>query len=68
MTVAKGKDLEDISLLTRDFHMWPDYHGNRSPISDPKLTGMISGLNLSSDEENLCITYLATLQALAVNC
>ncbi|XP_033314422.1 FGGY carbohydrate kinase domain-containing protein [Bombus vosnesenskii] len=63
-TIADQKNLENVSYLTKDIHIWPDFHGNRSPLADPALKGMISGLNLSVDHENLALLYLATIQAL----
>jgi len=51
--------------LTKDFHLWPDFHGNRSPIADPTLKGMVCGLTLSSRTRDLMAIYLATIQALA---
>ncbi|XP_043941466.1 FGGY carbohydrate kinase domain-containing protein isoform X2 [Protopterus annectens] len=27
--------------LTVDLHVWPDFHGNRSPLADPALKGML---------------------------
>ena len=27
--------------LTRDLHIWPDFHGNRSPLADSSLKGMV---------------------------
>ncbi|GLH03762.1 uncharacterized protein GBIM_09616 [Gryllus bimaculatus] len=63
--LAKKKGLESPAYLTSDIHVWPDFHGNRSPLADPSLLGMVSGLSLSSDEESLAILYLATVQALA---
>lgn len=65
--MRRKQNLSSISLLTGDLHVWPDFHGNRSPLADPNLKGMISGLSLSSDEENLALLYLATLQALSVS-
>ncbi|XP_041977765.1 FGGY carbohydrate kinase domain-containing protein [Aricia agestis] len=59
------RGLEDLNLLTKDFHVWPDYHGNRSPLADPSIKGMIVGLTIDSTEENLALVYLATLQALS---
>lgn len=32
---------DDICFLTKDLHVWPDFHGNRSPIADPNLRGMV---------------------------
>lgn len=30
-----------VSSLTKDIHVWPDFHGNRSPLADPNLKGMV---------------------------
>ncbi|GAB1601133.1 FGGY carbohydrate kinase domain-containing protein-like [Argonauta hians] len=57
--------LSSIALLTSKLHMWPDFHGNRSPLADPMLRGMISGLKLSSSYKQLCLLYLATVQSIA---
>lgn len=65
--MARHQKLHDVSLLTKDFHVWPDFHGNRSPLADPTMKGMIVGLTLSSNEDNLALLYLATMQALAVS-
>lgn len=51
--------------LTRDLHIWPDFHGNRL-LADPTLKGMVCGLTLSSSVNDLAALYLATIQALAV--
>jgi FGGY-family pentulose kinase len=52
--------------LTRDLHVCPDFHGNRSPFADPTLRGMVSGLSLANNEDVLASLYLATLQGLAL--
>lgn len=51
--------------LTRDLHVLPDHHGNRSPRADPSLRGMISGLRLTDSADALALVYLATVQAIA---
>uniref|UniRef100_A0AAG5DGN7 FGGY carbohydrate kinase domain-containing protein n=1 Tax=Anopheles atroparvus TaxID=41427 RepID=A0AAG5DGN7_ANOAO len=51
--------------LTNDLHIWPDFHGNRSPLADPNLKGMICGLTMTKDVQNLALLYLALIQALA---
>ncbi|XP_045448329.1 FGGY carbohydrate kinase domain-containing protein [Melitaea cinxia] len=63
--MANSQGLEHVSLLTKDFHLWPDFHGNRSPLADPTMKGMIIGLTLNISEENLALLYLATIQALS---
>jgi len=51
--------------LTRDLHVLPDHHGNRSPRADPTLRGMVSGLKLTDSLDSLALLYLATVQAIA---
>jgi FGGY-family pentulose kinase len=53
------------AALTRELHVYPDFHGNRSPRADPTLRGMISGLRLSDSVESLALLYLASVQAIA---
>ena len=51
--------------LTREIHVLPYFHGNRSPRADPSLRGVVSGLKLSDDVDALALVYLATIQAIA---
>lgn len=57
---------EKIAFLTRDIHMLPYFHGNRSPRANPNLTGILTGLKLSRTPEDMALHYLATLQAIAL--
>lgn len=63
--MKEEQDLPTVHELTKDFHIWPDFHGNRSPLADHTLRGMMSGLTLTYDERNLAVLYLAVLQSLA---
>jgi FGGY-family pentulose kinase len=55
----------NIGELTEEFHLYPDFHGNRSPRANPNLRGMISGLRLSATVDDLALLYLAAIQAIA---
>jgi FGGY-family pentulose kinase len=53
------------AALTRELHVLPDHHGNRSPRADATLRGMVSGLKLSDSVDSLALLYLATIQSIA---
>lgn len=36
------KKTQPVGFLTVDLHVWPDFHGNRSPLADLTLKGMVS--------------------------
>ncbi|XP_076320069.1 FGGY carbohydrate kinase domain-containing protein isoform X2 [Tachypleus tridentatus] len=38
--LAIERGVPSVSFLTTDLHMWPDFHGNRSPLADSTLKGM----------------------------
>lgn len=59
------KKVSNMCYLTKDIHVYPDFHGNRSPLSDPNMLGQICGLDLDTGLESLALRYLATLQSLA---
>lgn len=53
------------AALTEGLHVFPEFHGNRSPRADATLRGMVSGLSLSATPEDCARLYLATIQAIA---
>jgi FGGY-family pentulose kinase len=60
-----GKQEKFPAALTKELHVLPYFHGNRSPRANPTLRGMISGLKLSGTLDDLALQYLATIQAIA---
>lgn len=62
---ALARNVDFPAQLTRDLHVLPYFHGNRSPRADPTLRGAVSGLKLSDTIDDLALLYLATIQAIA---
>lgn len=62
LKLAEAKNLKSFHELTKDFHIYPDFHGNRSPLGDSTLTGMICGLGMHN---SIYLCYLAIIQALS---
>ncbi len=60
-----AKKIQFPDLLTKELHVLPYFHGNRSPRANPLLRGAISGLKLSDSLDELALLYLATIQAIA---
>ncbi|KAF8576224.1 Pentulose kinase [Ramaria rubella] len=60
------KGVATLTELTKDLHFYPDLHGNRSPIADPKMTGSISGLTLDDSMSDLAKKFNVTLEAIAL--
>jgi FGGY-family pentulose kinase len=52
--------------FARDLHVLPDFHGNRSPLADPKARGVISGLALDGSLDALARLYYAGAVAIAL--
>jgi FGGY-family pentulose kinase len=63
--LAQAEKVAHPAELTRDLHVQPDFHGNRSPRADPTLKGVVSGFTLSATADDLARLYLATIQAVA---
>jgi ribulose kinase len=51
LRAAEGAD------FAANLHVLPDFHGNRSPLADPRATGVISGLDLDASFDSLCRLY-----------
>jgi FGGY-family pentulose kinase len=63
--LAEAEGHRHPAQITKDLHIQPDFHGNRSPRADPTLRGSIVGLSLSATADDLARQYLAAIQAVA---
>lgn len=63
--LARTERAPHLAAVTANLHILPDFHGNRSPRSDPTLKGVVSGLTLSASIDDLARQYLAAIQAVA---
>lgn len=59
-------DAPSIAYLIRHTFLYPDYHGNRSPLADPDMRGVIVGLGMDSDIDALATHYYAALEAIGM--
>ncbi|PKI84003.1 hypothetical protein MVES_002048 [Malassezia vespertilionis] len=53
-------------LLVKHMYMYPDFYGNRSPLADTSLRGMLCGLSLDRSRADLARRYILTLEAIAL--
>ncbi|GAA5994564.1 FGGY-family carbohydrate kinase [Rhodotorula paludigena] len=64
--MVKEKGAPFMSYLTRDMYLYPDLHGNRSPLADVDMRGMLIGMQLDKTVGDLALRYYATGEAIAL--
>ncbi|EJU06122.1 Pentulose kinase [Dacryopinax primogenitus] len=64
--LKKEAGTTSLTYLTKDLHFYPDLHGNRSPLADPRMRGSIVGLALDSGLGDLALKFNVTLEAIAL--
>lgn len=64
--LRKESKVPSISYLSRHFFLVGDYHGNRSPIADPRMRGSAVGLSMDSSVDGLTLMYYAALEFIAL--
>ncbi|PPR03320.1 hypothetical protein CVT24_012596 [Panaeolus cyanescens] len=64
--LRKQNNVDSLTELTKDLHIYPDFHGNRSPIADPRMRGWMTGLELDHSIVDMAKRYHATLMAIAL--
>ncbi|WP_417308133.1 FGGY-family carbohydrate kinase [Devosia sp.] len=50
----------------RRLHLLPDFHGNRSPLGQPRALGVVSGATLDESFDALCRLYYRAATAIAM--
>jgi D-ribulokinase len=63
--LAQSPSLSDVARLAKDYHVLPEFLGNRSPFADPDARAIIAGLDLERTTESLEQLYVAGLCGLA---
>ncbi|KAJ7283355.1 Pentulose kinase [Mycena rebaudengoi] len=61
-----AQGLTSLTELTAHMHLYPDLHGNRSPLADPRMRGALVGLALDATPGDLARKYHLTLEAIAL--
>ncbi|KAI5829792.1 Pentulose kinase [Schizophyllum commune Tattone D] len=64
--LVKEHGVANATELTKDIHFYPDLHGNRSPLADPRMRGAIVGLTLDAGLHDLARKYYLTMEAIAL--
>ncbi|KAI5475847.1 protein of carbohydrate kinase, FGGY type family [Pseudohyphozyma bogoriensis] len=64
--MAKEQKAPFLSYLTKNIQLYPDLHGNRSPLADNTMTGMMIGMKLDKNISDLALRYYATGEAIAL--
>lgn len=64
--LCADNQLDSFTALMKDVHFYPDFHGNRSPIADPRMRGAIVGLELDASINDLARKYYLTLEAISL--
>ncbi|KAF8485225.1 Pentulose kinase [Russula ochroleuca] len=64
--IRQGEGAESWTEVIAHTHFYPDLHGNRSPIADPRMRGSIVGLTLDSSLHDLARKYALALEAIAL--
>ena len=63
--IAELRSAEGDGFASR-LHVLPDFHGNRSPLAEPRAVGVISGLRMDASFDSLCRLYWRTAVGLAL--
>jgi FGGY-family pentulose kinase len=63
--LAAEKGSRSVVALAKHLFFYGDYHGNRSPIADPRMKASIIGQSMDTSVDDLAVTYLAACEFIA---
>ncbi|KAH7105324.1 Pentulose kinase [Auriculariales sp. MPI-PUGE-AT-0066] len=66
LCAENGLQTGQYTHLVRHVHMYPDLHGNRSPLADPQMRGALMGLSLDSGIGDLAKKFYIALESIAL--
>lgn len=64
-SLSQERNERSVVSLAKHLFFYGDYHGNRSPIADPRMRAAIVGQSMDVSVDDLCITYLAACEFIA---
>ncbi|KAH3664379.1 hypothetical protein WICMUC_005764 [Wickerhamomyces mucosus] len=59
------RNARSVVALAKHLFFYGDYHGNRSPIADPRMKAAIVGQSMDTSVDDLAVTYLAACEFIA---
>lgn len=63
--LASERGSRSVVSLAKHLFFYGDYHGNRSPIADPRMKAAIVGQSMDTSVDDLAVTYLAACEFIA---
>lgn len=63
--LTRERKARSVVALAKHLFFYGDYHGNRSPIADPRMKAAIIGQSMDTSINDLAITYLGACEFIA---
>ena len=64
--IVRRDEISYVASLTNQLHIWPDYHGNRSPIANPDLRGMVCLIRFTQFRYHIILIDLTTIGCVTI--
>jgi FGGY-family pentulose kinase len=64
-SLTNERNARSVVSLAKHLFFYGDYHGNRSPIADPRMKAAIVGQSMDTSVDDLAVTYLAACEFIA---